>query len=70
MSDAASPQGGERDDRRQFRLDRGCRLLRRRGRSHDGTERADEPLMLYELAQIIVLSKDLHRYPSAARRSA
>jgi hypothetical protein len=69
MSDAACPQGGERDDRGQLRLDHRRRLLRRRGSANDGTERTKEPLMLYELAQIIVLSKDLHRYPSAAARA-
>ena len=59
MSDATGPQRGERNHRRKFRLDR-SRRLRSPGGRNDGAEGTEETLMLYELAQIIVLSKDLH----------
>jgi hypothetical protein len=61
MSHATGPQRGERNHRCKFRfrLD-GSRLLYSLVGRNDGAERTEETLMLYELAQIIVLSKDLH----------
>jgi hypothetical protein len=67
MAHSACPLRGEREHWCEFRLGRDL-LLWSGGRRNDGAERTEEALMLYELAQIIVLSKDLHPYPSASPR--
>jgi len=59
VSHSPGPQGRERNHLCELGLD-GGRRLHCLGRPDDGAERAEETLMLYELAQIIVLSKDLH----------